>query len=261
MMVASALWLKCLLKNNIMAKNRNFDLNKGGDNKFDLHKGPNRKFDLQKDMDDEDEVVAAVEETEGDEVPNPVIPPAQTPQPEEPASVLEPEVTPQRVADAIEYGPEEPKKKGFAWLWALIGIAIVLAVLGMIFLRDGNKEEPAEEPVETVAEGMPGDSAVSDEAEAPTPEAENNAEAAPAAAPAESTPVAAPAESTPVAAPATPKASAVDLSAQPTGSVKEEAKNVIKGIYGDGSERKNRLGDRYKEIQRRVNKRKRSGKF
>ncbi|MDE7414300.1 MAG: hypothetical protein K2N05_11035 [Muribaculaceae bacterium] len=248
-----------------MAKNRNFDLNKGGDNKFDLHKGPNRKFDLQKDMDDEDEVAVAAEEAASTEEPRPVIPPAQTPQPEEPASVLEPEVTPQRVADAIEYGPEEPKKKGFAWLWALIGIAIVLAVLGMIFLRDGNKEEQAEEPVETVAEGMPGDSAVSDEAEAPTPEAENNAEAAPAAATAESTPVAAPAAPTasePVAAaPATPKASAVDLSAQPTGSVKEEAKNVIKGIYGDGSERKNRLGDRYKEIQRRVNKMKRSGKF
>ena len=44
-----------------------------------------------------------------------------------------------------------------------------------------------------------------------------------------------------------------------SGSVEDEARQVIRGIYGNGSVRKQRLGDRYSEIQSKVNDMYRNG--
>lgn len=40
---------------------------------------------------------------------------------------------------------------------------------------------------------------------------------------------------------------------QATGSIEDEARQVIRGTYGNGSERKQKLGSRYSEIQSMVN--------
>ena len=44
-----------------------------------------------------------------------------------------------------------------------------------------------------------------------------------------------------------------------TGAVEEEAREVIRGKYGNGAVRKRNLGDRYAEIQNRVNEMYRNG--
>jgi len=45
----------------------------------------------------------------------------------------------------------------------------------------------------------------------------------------------------------------------PTGSVEETARKVIRGFYGNGTDRKQNLGDRYAEIQSVVNEMYRKG--
>lgn len=45
----------------------------------------------------------------------------------------------------------------------------------------------------------------------------------------------------------------------PSGSVEETANEVIKGIYGNGDVRKDKLGSRYQEVQNRVNEMYRQG--
>lgn len=44
-----------------------------------------------------------------------------------------------------------------------------------------------------------------------------------------------------------------------TGSVEDEARQVIRGVYGNGSVRKQKLGNRYSEIQSKVNEMYRNG--
>lgn len=46
---------------------------------------------------------------------------------------------------------------------------------------------------------------------------------------------------------------------EPDGSVEKTANEVVKGIYGNGNVRKNKLGNRYQEIQNRVNEMYRQG--
>lgn len=45
----------------------------------------------------------------------------------------------------------------------------------------------------------------------------------------------------------------------PSGSVEDEARQVIRGVYGNGSVRKQKLGSRYAEIQSKVNDMYRNG--
>ena len=45
----------------------------------------------------------------------------------------------------------------------------------------------------------------------------------------------------------------------PSGSVEETASEILKGIYGNGDVRKNKLGSRYHEVQNRVNEMYRQG--
>ena len=47
--------------------------------------------------------------------------------------------------------------------------------------------------------------------------------------------------------------------AEPANSVKETAKDVIRGTYGNGVTRRHRLGSRYEEVQKRVNEMYRQG--
>ena len=57
------------------------------------------------------------------------------------------------------------------------------------------------------------------------------------------------ASSTPTSAPTTPAAAAQ----APKGSVEQIAREVMRGVYGNGQVRKDQLGSRYAKVQRRVN--------
>ncbi|MDE6272036.1 MAG: hypothetical protein K2M31_03410 [Muribaculaceae bacterium] len=270
-------------------KNGKFDLNKGTERKFDIDKGSKRKFNLSKDI--EDDAVDAVEAAS--EAPKTVVTPTATevkaPEMQVPASTAMPDLSQTATDIAIEEGPAEPKRKNTAWLWALIGVAIVLAFIAMLLLRKGDdkNEAPESEVIESVEatpdseEGQDAEIAAQSEdaqseegasgivaSEDAAPEASADATAAKdeaAAAPvASESPAAAPASKTsaPEVAPQAPapsaKTSTSAVSTTPTGDLEEDAKRAIRGDYGDGSARKNVLGDRYREVQRRVNQRMRS---
>ncbi|MDE6409347.1 MAG: hypothetical protein K2K81_03765 [Muribaculaceae bacterium] len=222
---------------------------------------------------------------EGDELVKPVIPVegVNPPQPEVPASVLEPDLSEEATDKAIEFGPEEPKKKGFAWLWTLIGIAIVLAFLGWTFLKKGDKTDAnaPEQTEETVpvadsanddsvaslpSEGS-SDEAVASEAENSTNGAENGAEGGAAMdegkVSANSSVANAGKDNTVTAnasQPSTAEATVPSTSIQGS-DVEAEAMKVIRGEYGNNPVRRNNLGSKYQEIQNRVNELKRTGKF
>lgn len=267
-----------------MAKNSNrFDLNKGTERKFDIDKGPKRSFNLSKDIDDE--------AAEAIDVP----PTVKQPTMQVPASVEVPEVNRTTIDEAITEGPEQPKRKNTAWLWALIGIAIVLAVIAMILTRksddstDANNaadienvatapaddeatasDEPAiaessdevgsesNEATQSGSEAGSAEEASKAAADANASQAAADAQSAPAAVPAAST---TPAKENAAAAPAPAKQSTPVATKTPTGNLEEDAKLAIRGNFGDGSARKAALGDRYSEVQRIVNERMRSGKY
>lgn len=297
-----------------MANKGNFNFEKGGsggspqkDGKNNVNNGGsadgNSKINLNKQTPEELENGIEV-----DAYGNPVHP-IRTPQPEEPASVDMPDLSEEAIKAGIEDGPEEPRKKGYAWLWALIGIAIVLAFLGMIFLNRSAKEEDGAStiPAETVLSSA--DSvAVDDSASAVANEAVENAGAeagnvldkavgavseaagsvADAAGDAANAAKEAAANAADVAkdaaskaaqeiapkaakeaaskaareiAPQAAKEAAAKAVGAVTGSVETEALNAIRGDYGNGLVRKEKLGASYPEIQSRINQLKRAGKF
>lgn len=155
----------------------------------------------------------------------------------------------------------------------LITIVVVLVLLlGGYFLYKSisgdNKETTVSNPVETVApEGTPTDGAVD---EPSTPASDDVAEPSDIPAVADTEVPESPAEETPAAKEAVDAPVTTDTSstggtsnAKPSGattatidgnaSVDEIAKDVIRGLYGNGSVRKSNLGARYSEIQQRVN--------
>lgn len=251
-----------------MANKGNFNFEKGGSGSSPDKDG-NGKINLNKETPQELENGIEV-----DAYGNPVHP-IRTPQPEEPASVTEPNLSEEAIKAEIENGPEEPRKKGYAWLWALIGIAIVLAFLGMLFLNRGSKDEGADtiqsetvlssadsvatddSAVAVVSEAVASDSQnsnVVDQAVAAGSEvAANVAETATKAADAAAS------KATETAAKVTETAS--NAASSVSGSIESEALNAIRGEYGNGIVRKEKLGTSYSEVQSRVNEMKRAGKF
>ena len=244
-----------------MANKGNFNFEKGGSGSSPDKDG-NGKINLNKETPQELE--------NGIEVH-----PIRTPQPEEPASVTEPNLSEEAIKAEIENGPEEPRKKGYAWLWALIGIAIVLAFLGMLFLNRGSKDEGADtiqsETVLSSADSVAtDDSAVAVVSEAVASDSQNSnvveqavaAGSEVAANVAETATKAADAvasKATETAAKVTETAS--NAASSVSGSIESEALNAIRGEYGNGIVRKEKLGTSYSEVQSRVNEMKRAGKF
>ncbi|MBD5239140.1 MAG: hypothetical protein HDS64_05125 [Bacteroidales bacterium] len=240
-----------------------FSLNKGGNRRFDIHKGSSRKFDLSKDDIEEVTSPEATVTPKPDEVvfaPNP-------PQPMEPASV-----NPVKKQGSVEIPIEEATpapKKSKVWLWALIGIAVVLAFIGMAMLNKTNKDEASvDSQVEntvvnndSIGEDVtdPVDNQESTSAEVANEQKVTSSES--------STPdvntgvVEIPVSQAGSEATATNAIRSVPTVTGVSNDIEVEALNVIKGTYGDGNERKSRLGVRYAEIQNRVNELKRAGKF
>lgn len=205
-----------------------FQLNKGTDHGFDISKGGKRKFDLSKD--DEEPVVASVSKPQPTGSDNTVI---------------------------LTTEPKEKKNNK----WPLIILAIIVIILLIWWLLPGKSTESEpiveEETVEEVSTPTGNTEEVSDEAEIPAVDAveenANNDESSNPSEPVVNTPETTTAPSAPQTTNNAPSVVSNDVEA--------EALKVIRGEYGIGQERKNKLGTQYEAIQRRVNELKREGVF
>lgn len=204
-----------------------FQLNKGTDHGFDISKGGKRKFDLSKD--DEEPVVA----------------PAANSQLTAPANPVKPI-------------PEPQEKKNNKWPWIILVIIIVILLIWWLLPGKSTESDTIvkEETIEEISTPAENTEEVSDEAEIPAGEdaVDENANNDESSNPSE--PVVNTSETTP-AAPQT----ANNAPSVVSNDVEAEALKVIRGEYGIGQERKNKLGNQYEAIQRRVNELKREGAF
>lgn len=221
-------------------KNR-FQLNKGTEHGFDISKGGKRKFDLSK---DDDEAVVANVNTEN--TTN-----QKSKQTGKPAST----------ASNVPEPNQEQKKghKGLLWIVVIIVVALLAWWLWPSSSDDVIKQdEQIEEPSGAVSDSITSDSAVT--VENPESTATDKGVVMPSdeAVPAPSTPIVETSSSAP--------GSAGSSNASPTAvnvsnDIESEARKVIRGDYGVGQERKNKLGNKYESIQSRVNELKREGIF
>lgn len=207
---------------------RSFNLDKGGDRTFDLEKKPTRSFDLSKD--------------ERDSAYKPVVPVSgkqkQTVQ-----------GTPDQTAEGGGNGGNKKK-------WALVILAvIVLAALAYWLMPGGGHTDSPQvtapdsvsvAPTDSAADKASTDSVTKDTAatsvQPSEPDVQNvEQESAPTGQPEASTEVKSQPESEP------------SVSDAPTGSIDEQARQVIKGTYGNNPVRRHKLGADYHAIQKRVN--------
>ena len=209
-----------------------FQLNKGTDHGIDISKGGKRKFDLSKD--DEETLVT----------------PAAKPQPTAPANSVEP-------------NPEPEEKKNNKWLWIILAIIVVILLIWWLLPGTSKESEPLveEETTEEVTTPAENPEEVSEEAEIPAGEdvVEGNVNNDGSSNQSE------PVVNTPETIPSTPQSTNnVVTNNAPSvvpNDIEAEAIKVIRGDYGIGQERKNKLGNQYEAIQRRVNELKREGAF
>ena len=196
---------------------------------------------------------------------------------------LEKDVADATVAEAsTSPGSQNGRKR--TWLWILLALLVLAAIL-VFALRSCNKDNqsggdtPTEQIIDTPAQGSQDtpaqgtqDEPVTSETSVDNPSAAESGEPAtpvqtdqPAtggtATPAQpNTPAqtATPARNTvaptqPARQAAAPRSETPHASGQLSGDLETDAKSVIRGDFGNGAERKAALGERYGEIQRRVN--------
>lgn len=154
--------------------------------------------------------------------------------------------------------PNEPKSKN--WLWILFGV-IVLGVIGYIFFsKSGDKaaETPDHEVEVVAAPSEPIDTTIVDGTvgEDIAPEKDNEVANNPEAQSSDAVETPATVDNTSNDTPST-LANVPNVS----NDVEAEAMKVIRGDYGIGQERKDKLGSKYQTIQSRVNELKREGIF
>ncbi len=164
---------------------------------------------------------------------------------------IEPDLTPTPT-------PNKPKSKN--WLWILLGV-IVFGVIGYIFFsKSGDKaaETSDQEAEVVVAPSEPTDTTIVEGTEGEEIAPENDNEVANNLETQSSDAVETPAtvDNTSNGTPST----SVNVP-NVSNDVEAEAMKVIRGDYGIGQERKDKLGSKYQTIQSRVNELKREGIF
>lgn len=211
-----------------------FQLNKGTDHGFDISKGGKRKFDLSKD--DEEPIVATAPKTQPTAPVNPVKP---TPEPE--------------------------VNKNNKWLWIALAIIVIILLIWWLLPGKSTESEPIveEETIEEVVTPSENNEDVPDEAEISAGDDAvdgyaNNEEGSNLSEPAVNNPETAPATAAPQT---TNNVAQNNAPSVVSNDVEAEALKVIRGEYGIGQDRKNKLGNQYEAIQRRVNELKREGAF
>lgn len=172
--------------------------------------------------------------------------------------VEDPEVTVENEVEAPDNTPTPNEPKSNKWIWIILGI-IVVCVLGY-FLLSKSDDKTAQEPEVPSTESVQESVVPADSTEAATPSIEDEATACEDNQDVkESETPEAPA--TPVETPATTKSPSTATATNISNDVEAEAMKVIRGDYGVGQERKDKLGSQYKTIQSRVNELKREGIF
>ena len=202
--------------------------------KFNLEKHVKRSFNLEKE-------VAAT--------PAPSAEAPATPQPA-------PTPAPAGGGDATQTG--NGGNKGKHVLSLVVGLAVVAAI-GFAAFRgcSGNSSQPVDEPVvDTVMDEQP--TAPTDSAQrADSTQLGGGDQDTPAGAPNEVQPqddavnAATPSAQPETSTPSTPSAT---KAATPSKDVDAEVQKVLRGDYGNGQERKDKLGSSYTKIQRAVNR-------
>lgn len=164
----------------------------------------------------------------------------------------------------VENGNESKSSK--KWLWAVIAVLVVVAcVIGFMQLNPSasNDETGGTEPVpaDTVGtektDSVQTASATSEGVDTASTSKEECAAEAQNAKANEADAAKVDEASAPSHAPS--YEDEFPTSSKSTGSVEDEARQVIRGIYGNGSVRKQNLGNRYAEIQGKVNEMYRNG--
>lgn len=216
--------------------------------KFDLHKEPKRKFNLSKDYDDEEDVAAPSAPTRKIE--------------------SEPVATQSPAAEPVA----KPKKGYGKIIGAIIGGIVVVGIIIWLVGKFGGPQSEPEATVTETAESVEPAATQDDEPEiseneieepsipeeeVSAPEATVTTEATEASTPKAETPKA---EATATTSPAK-SVPAPTASQAPSGDVDAKAIEVIKGKYGNGSQRRASLGADYAAVQARVNQLKNQGKF
>lgn len=200
--------------------------------KFNLEKHVKRSFNLEK---------------EGAATPAPSAEAPATPQPA-------PTPAPAGGGDATQTG--NGGNKGKHVLSLVVGLAVVAAI-GFAAFRGCNSSQPVDEPVvDTVMDEQP--TAPTDSTQrADSTQLGGGDQNAPAGAPNEVQPqdetvnTATPSAQPETSTPSTPSAT---KAATPSKDVDAEVQKVLRGDYGNGQERKDKLGSSYTKIQRAVNR-------
>lgn len=195
-----------------------------------------------------------------------------------------PEISAPKVEGTATKGPgvtPQPSSGGGKW-WVAVVVVALLAAGGVYFVRQcGNDRTPsvatAGQNDSVVVDSVPaaaspsgGEAAASEGTGEAAPAANGNSEttAAPtgetssakagggansaASAPAKAASTSsAPASAS--SAPASASSTAAAPAQAPKGSVEQTAREVMRGVYGNGQVRKDRLAGRYAKVQRRVN--------
>ena len=221
-----------------MAAKRNFDLNKKSARSFDLGKeSSSRKFDLSKETDE-----VSVNDTE---------------------SIVESPIT----------KTSSGRRNSKMWLWIFSLIVIGLLVWWIIAtIRTEDKTVEDENPAPMVEEVIEQPENVEERTEVPAVSEEQLSEETTPTDVQETEPLTL-SPSTTKEEPSVPvqsqpsKSSPVTTQTQSNASlnvsndVEAEAMKVIRGDYGIGQERKDKLGNKYQTIQNRVNELKKEGVF
>lgn len=158
--------------------------------------------------------------------------------------------------------PEPENTKSNRWIWWVVGV-IILCIIGYFLFSKSGKEQPAQPETEVIEEvsAIEGVDEATDQPEVVQDEA--NAEEAFKASqteqPAEDPKAGAQAPVTNVVPEQTQQKATESTSI--SNDVEAEAMKVIRGEYGIGQERKDKLGAKYQPIQNRVNELKREGVF
>lgn len=158
--------------------------------------------------------------------------------------------------------PEPENTKSNKWIWWVVGV-IILCIIGYFLFSKSGKEQPAQPETEVVEEvsAIEGVDEATDQPEVVQDEA-NAGEASKASQteqPAEGPKAGAQAPVTNVVPEQTQQKATESTSI--SNDVEAEAMKVIRGEYGIGQERKDKLGAKYQPIQNRVNELKREGVF
>lgn len=159
-------------------------------------------------------------------------------------------------------GPEPETTKSSKWIWWVVGL-IVLCIIGYFIFSKSDKEQPAQTETEVVEEVTANDGVDEAANQSEGVQDEVNAEEAPEAIQTEQ-PAEEPKTETEVpvsnVTPVSIQSNTIE-SASVSNDVEAEAMKVIRGDYGIGQERKDKLGAKYQPIQNRVNELKREGVF